>query len=550
MLLRRFFFTVGLALGLLPTALLAAFTPGSLGNVAFVGDSITHGYQTASYRYDVWKTWVDAGVQNNMVGVSSGNNAYTLSEAQKNYGGAYFNNVHSGGSSWRAYQTSGDYMNNGTKNGVGPGSIPSLGYMANWLGIEDSRTFDKVPGGKLAQGTYMNGTNVANYTGNVMNGANTPDTFIMMLGTNDLYSDANGVTPRYTNEQVFGWIKNSIDLARQANENANFVLLSMPNIDKRKGFAASVAADFNNYMKEQAALLTTEKSTILYVDTNKGVTNNEGFLDATMSGDQVHPNAQGNLIIGGNIAKGMGMAQRTVGLERKAGKSLASQTSFALGQGVGNLPVITTTTASGTVQTSWAGNGNMGLWTFADGQATINTNRVASSLSTNWNASTTWSFDMSLRIWDRNDTNNYFVVWCGNGIALDGFLSIYEDKITWGYNLNQKTLYVSDMTADFSDIRMAYILGDAANGVAEGYYVWLDGQLIGEALQGGVNNTRNNRLLLGAYTNAQNCYADLTNVGFDTQNAYASNLGMAIPEPSVSFLGAFACLGLLLRRRR
>ena len=42
---------------------MAEDAPANLGNVMFVGDSITHGYGAPSYRWPLHKIFVDNGVQ-------------------------------------------------------------------------------------------------------------------------------------------------------------------------------------------------------------------------------------------------------------------------------------------------------------------------------------------------------------------------------------------------------------------------------------------------------------------------------------------------------
>ena len=44
-----------------------------LGNIMFVGDSITHGFRAPSYRWPLHKTLVDNGVSFSAVGVHVGN---------------------------------------------------------------------------------------------------------------------------------------------------------------------------------------------------------------------------------------------------------------------------------------------------------------------------------------------------------------------------------------------------------------------------------------------------------------------------------------------
>ena len=51
----------------------ASGTDYTLGDVMYVGDSITHGVNSASYRWAMHKILVDNGISYDEVGVKSGN---------------------------------------------------------------------------------------------------------------------------------------------------------------------------------------------------------------------------------------------------------------------------------------------------------------------------------------------------------------------------------------------------------------------------------------------------------------------------------------------
>ncbi len=514
----------------------AVSNAGDLGNVAFIGDSITHGIGSGSYRFDFWKILTDNGTDHRFVGVNSGSLGSTGSGSYTGsltYKGLTFDYVHSAGSSWRTYLTSGDYMNNGHKNGLGPSSLPSGGYINNWLGISDSRSYDKVPGGTLAQGQYLNGSGaVTNYTGKTMTGNDTPDTFFIMLGTNDMYSDGllkNGY------ETTFNSLKNIVSAGRQANPNANFVILSMPSIASKSGTETGnvVTPEYNAYVQSRLGELqdASGNSSVSYADINKGITTSTGYLHTGMClADKVHPNEQGNLIIAGNLAKAMDLEQRTAGLERKDAGKLASQVSLT-----SKTPTITTTSSSGSISSAVFSVNNSSAYSVSSsgtGLVFAKANGVtASSIYSAWNAGAQFTVSLSLKMAAQGDVNNYFTVWLGNAAAADGFLKVYEDRIEWGYT-GSTVLYVADMTAEFNNLTIAYL--DGSSGAAAGYYVWLGDQLIGEAKSTGGVSGKTNRLLLGAFTGGQSCYGELGFVSFDAQNAWAP---AAIPEPASAVVG-------------
>lgn len=137
-----------------------------LGNVMYVGDSITHGVNSASYRWALHKIFTDNGISYQAEGVKTGNYSGGVT-AGTSYGGQIFNNEHSSQASARAWEIS----------GRSSGSRFDGSNIYNWLGLS---------------GTKANGSA---YSGQTFTGDNTPDTFFMMIGTNDLLSD--GTTPRW-----------------------------------------------------------------------------------------------------------------------------------------------------------------------------------------------------------------------------------------------------------------------------------------------------------------------------------------------------------------
>ena len=77
-----------------------------LGNVMYVGDSITHGVNSASYRWALHKIFTDNGISYQAEGVKTGNYSGGVT-AGTSYGGQIFNNEHSSQASARAWEISG-----------------------------------------------------------------------------------------------------------------------------------------------------------------------------------------------------------------------------------------------------------------------------------------------------------------------------------------------------------------------------------------------------------------------------------------------------------
>ena len=180
--------------------------------------------------------------------------------------------------------------------------------------------------------------------------------------------------------------------------------------------------------------------------------------------------------------------------------------------------------------------------------ATLAANSTASSLQGLWNTKSgngEFTLDFSLSLESKDDSSQYFTAWLGNGVSQDGMLKIFENKVSWGYK-TETVLYEANMTDAFHDFRIVYMNASPEGGITAGYYIWLDGQLIGEGLQGEVGQI-NDRFLLGTFTKAD-CYANIKDIAYDNQHAYAPSSG-SIPEPGVSLL-TLAGLGMLVFRRR
>ena len=141
-----------------PFATSASVSDGSLGNVMYVGDSITHGVNSGSYRWALHKIFADNGISYSTAGINTGNYSGGVA-AGISYGGRVFNNAHSSQASARAYEIAGraDGANYGRFNGSN---------ISNWLGLSTEKT--------------KGGT----YTGQTFTGTAAPDTFFILVGTN------------------------------------------------------------------------------------------------------------------------------------------------------------------------------------------------------------------------------------------------------------------------------------------------------------------------------------------------------------------------------
>ena len=509
--------TLFLTLAVLGSSLAAATTTETsytLGDVMYVGDSITHGYGAASYRWAMHKILVDNGISYEEVGVNTGNASGGVT-AGTVYGGVAFENEHSSQSSARAWEVAG--RSAGTRfNGTN---------IKNWLG----------QAGTTAAGST--------YTGTVFAGENAPDTFFVLLGTNDLLSDSGGVnqpanlSSKTTN--LLGDMETIVDSMYAANSSAAVYVSTIPCWTLHNN---SNTADFHEAIQTYNESLTawvkeynkTNSTNVVLVDPNKGmidVASDTPFYGVQSmfrapGTDGLHPSAQGDLIMAGNYARAMGYAGRTAGQQRQAAAE------FALTVGADNAATTQNTTLS---NVSAAG----GVLDFsADG---------ASSLSIDWEnaGAVNGGFTLELGDWSVgngsaggwNTSDNLSIV-LGND-SFYGTLNINEAYIQWGDTI----LYSEDMSALGASeaLRVAYLSGSASEGLGAGFYVWLGDMLIGEALNktmaegyNGVTLTYSGsgEVTLGSLSlNAEASYAPVTTGISNEDGAFLAQV-MAAPVPA------------------
>lgn len=468
------------------TASDVAFTAqANLGNVMYVGDSITHGIGSGSYRWALFKIFADNGITQNEVGVNSGNyNNYSVGNTT--YGGVTFKNVHSSISGERAYEIAG---RTNTSERLGKSNI------FDWLGLDD---------------TYSGSYKIAD--------DETPDTFFMMIGTNDLLSDNNHVSTvlEEKTKNLLGtctdgvWdgtgdMDTIISAMRQANPNAPIVITNIPTWKTGRGN--------NNYAEDFAATATYnqnllswgEQNNVTIVDVNKGITDVAettyiGAGVANMFGsDGLHPSAQGDLLIAGNLAKALGYAGRSAGQERKAATDFSLQFP-SLVQNADNRITLSAGTATASSLTLDAG-GSMAFTAqaedFSTGGFTVDftlSSGLGNGATDGWDSSALLSIVM------------------GNG-SFSGTLNISEAYISWDSTI----LYSVDTSSDLTEsLRIAYVQGNTAQGLTSGYYVWLDDMMIGEALSGTTSD------FCGlSVTNNSSSSVSFSNISMETSGSYA-----------------------------
>ncbi len=450
------------------SSLLHAESDKDLGKVMFVGDSITHGYSSGSYRWFLHKLFVDNEMDYESIGIITGNQPKTADTlpAGTKYRGVEFANTHSAQSSARAWEI------------VGRKSGPRFKgtNITNWLGQSD----------KTCTGA---GYGDASFTGD-----DAPARFFMMIGTNDLLSD-NGNKLESVSEEVVPALSKDVNgiisSMRKANKQAPITLTTIPVWAHRDGIDAAgthtTVEKYNEAMKKSAKSRKVKVAEI-----------NEGLRDVSderpfhghedlFAPDGLHPNNQGSLIIAGNIAQTMQWPSRTAGLERKA----ASE--FAL------------TKPSDFKMEKVASKGSRMMMSGAK----------SSSLVCELPDADLLSVEMQVRLgngakkgWIQDDGLSIQV---GTKEA-SGVLKVTESYLMWG----DRVIYCADMSTNTAPLRITYVKGNEQEGIAAGFYIWLGDKLVGEALSSTGLASAGLELSIEGDVSAM-----ISNLAVDTTGAYA-----------------------------
>lgn len=252
-----------------------------------------------------------------------------------------------------------------------------------------------------------------------------------------------------------------------------------------------------------------------------------------------------------------GIDRSAAGLARRGNADLASQAVFAgTSEGLTAVSVANSdgTTGAMTLRASsasghrWTVNENGNL--FID--TTVDASSIGKGSSVSYAQSATGLHEFTLAVslkMSGTGSNNLLGIGGGNGETV-GNLYVMESGIFW--NGTSDRLYGADSTGcttdDFIDLRMVYRFADAEADVAAGYYVWFNGQLIGEALSGTVLDLQKDRFLIGDTVSHYVTLAEIASISFDETTAWAP---ASIPEPSAfGLLAGTVVLAVAAARRR
>ncbi len=415
----------------------------TVGRVTFLGDSITHGVNDASYRWQLFKTLTDNGIENEIVGPCEGyySSPGHTEDAGNSYGGVEFANVHLAQASGRTH------------------NIISGSTSYNHNGV-----------------SYSSGVNYGGNSTSSTAAAFDSNTWFCMMGTNDLLSDTPNSGPstdQYATQmqKVFGgsvtysgdkyqwsadtnWGTMGKIVSDVCKSGDTFYLLSITpwgnHSNHNRDMDHYAGAEFNRNMELWAdAYSQATGHKVVYVDVTRGMVDltsdkrfmgYDGFFNS--SSDRLHPNDQGSLIMAGNLAQAMGIGGRTAGLVRMGADAWDA---------VSDITVASGSTAQ----------------IFAEGEfSALGGYTVDLSASFGDGETGGWlSADQALSITLGDGTNS-------------GTLNLSEGYISWG----NEVLFCADTSELTENIRIAWHEGSTEDNVLKGYYVWLGDMLIGQGL--------------------------------------------------------------------
>ncbi len=475
----------------------------SIGRVTFIGDSITHGVQTLSHRWQLFKTLVDNGIEFEIVGPRSGHDSSNgivedSDTSRPSYGETDFNNVHLAQSGGRSYDIIDD--NNSRYGGISTGETGDAYNSNTWI--------------------CLIGTN--DLLSDVNAGA-LPDTYaekmeVLLGGT--ISVSGNGASSKGSLDWEMNWTPGDTDNLGNMGTIASDVMRDAT--DTMYVLSIPVWCDYNPVHGTDEpsfkAVNTYNQMLQTYVDrwntdtpdATKGnmvyVNVNRGLIDVTKGKfigpqdffrckgrDGLHPNEQGSLIMAGNLAQGMNIGGRTAGLERQ---DTSGWDGISIGAVADGDKILAAENA----------------FTMDDGYTIDFAANFGNGATDGWQTA-----DKALSIALGDGTNS-------------GTLSLSEGYITWVAGDSSQLLFCWDNStlADEGNLRVAWHNGNAEDNVQSGYYVWLGDMLIGQGLDATTGEGLNGVLItangangtLTGLTWTDQAYAPTTKYAYSAENAY------------------------------
>ena len=540
------------ALALIASNLLAA--PKDGGGIVFIGDSITQGGTylagtVPSYRYQLFKNFVDNGIAFTPMGMTDGaRHGVNVVKLTPDYRGKSFTNVSEAAASGRAYQYAGHPATSGgvwgkNKFKSDPGAVANVanrGPVTLKLGLTNPHTKDKK--------TYFDDAKRVEYTGDTYRsryGKKLPETLCILIGINDIYDSGDSETVKAT----AGWVKEIVEAYQQANPKIEVHVFKLLPTGKNNGTGAKSGYRYRVYNDYLESLnieknWSTRTSKVYLDDISAGFYAKDGAMCDTPGG--AHPNTQGELIVAGNLARALGIGQRDCGFAdaRKPAEKLDSQIDFGAeitakrrGGNARNFSKIGGKTRfkakAGSLQIAEKNVSGNGAWEL----------KWQPSASSKALRECTAVFKVKMLPADGGKApteltkNNRFSIFVGNGNDQVGMLGIGENGIFWNgkqllYGSNMD-LYGKEKLSDLvsgkspaTDPMAGYFTKEAhafriIYKQGEGYFVWLDDQLIGEKLTGSTDaavvNAHKDKLIFGDVSGENACCAEISEAAFSVR---------------------------------
>lgn len=423
-----------LALAALFAAVPAVAAPG---NIVFLGDSITQGGRylagpVPSYRYQLFKNFVDNGADFSPMGTTRGAaGGVNVSALTPPYRGKFFENVSESAASARSYQFSGHAGEKRFRSDPGTALPPeNRGPVTLKLGLPNPFVEDAA----ARENSFYDGAVLKKYAGDTyasLYGNEKADTLCVLIGINDLF-DA-----RETDAEIVAHIRGIVEAFQAHNPAVRvhvFETLPTGAFNGTGTHGKNNRASFNRLLRETAKSWSRGRSRVSCEDVSAGFCAEDGSMIDTSRG--AHPNAQGELVVAGNVARALGIGQRTAGLPRRANQALPK-----------------------------------------------NFSREARAKKP---TPFTLAVCLKMNATKRAD-DGLTEILCGNGDGKVGRLLVGERGIYWGDT--KKLLYGAPPASAGKNIfadgeKWVRVVWKPDGETRGGFYVWLGSQLVGEALAG------------------------------------------------------------------
>ncbi len=497
------------------------------GGIIFIGDSITQGGRftegmlSSSYRYPLFKHFVDHGLEFRPMGMAQGAAQHAPVQTP-DYRGVSFPNVHEAAASGRSYQPASHPRSapNNKQYRPNPNTIlPATcrGPLGIKFGQGDSFT------GKA--NVYFDGAAETVYEGptfNAVYGDTKAQTACVLIGINDLYDRAPRSDSRYAHsfEEIVENTHRITTTLQAYNPEIRVIVMQLLPVGKLNDTHDQGIDAYNALLREAVSTWSTAHSCVTCADVSAGFYAENGEMIDTARG--AHPTAQGELLIAGNLARVLGVPQRTLGYARKGAAELAAQADLS-----STTPAIR---MEGSVEHFRPHEpGDAALRTAAHGglcfdfQAGTPANWLQLDLpaTTNGTASRvgTYEFCVQMRHSEQAGAENYLSIFVGDGAKGAGQLSVGEDGIFWGNGSKGVLLYGAPYSPEGNHrfTQAASRLRIVADHSAQGsvFHVWLGDQLIGEGLRVNLQGHYANTLLIGKASSVHACAAELSSLALE-----------------------------------